>query len=1621
MMIKKLIFGFSLLLWAAQAFAAPVAQILINGGAEAATAGVTVYLQGTNAVTINEYALIGDMSPQDPEWTLLPVAAAKNVSFNITKTLNNANANNILYAKFRDVNFIESAQVTAQIYYDLNPSTGPVLAKAVTLGKQGTNISANARTAVNNVVTNIWFSAFDDVSVSSFKIYGDFDTSFPGTYTPTVNESPITPSVSIFHAYNNSVITQNIKTVRFTPGEGTKNFDVIFRDNASNDSVLKSYSVMVDTTLPVLVTASQIAADLIIHPSIPDYTNQIAILQVHAQSRDDLSVNGNSGINHYLYFLYEQSPYVGESAFLVKTGQVFEGDAGFPSAANDYEATFNVTYTLKTAGEKYYFVVYAVDRAGNRSQGITTNMIGIDSGSLDEAGNQVNRPENPVVNYPAGIVINRPIMDIDFFDKQTGITDVYLKIRRGNTNAIAEDLVSFNQVLTEKAIEEAVNFTREICTAAYSDFTTVTVNGTANVVEVFHAATCNVQQFAGTANHLLKGYNNNWTVPQTTWEQVEENQQIDFIFQQYDKIGNIREYPNLGDASAVTLKFSKDTLPPALVALNYLNNQALFNGTQVPFSVRTSLDTKFYLIAGNLISSASFVTDYSFEDAGYSGTRNSDWVLSPLMADDVTQTAKVTADVVYMVNANGTAVNSIYSLDQVPRVAFGGNFGLRVKVTLPVGSPGFSYSQVKWKGVEKSVTLSAPLEATTNYSIYVGTLLAESMGGRPVCLSIESYTGVTLSSTVNVKCISNLDSAWRLLGGVVTLNAGVDRLVARVSFTPTKNLYNSPAIDPLSIYNPINANNAFYLDELLIIKDKIFIPTEIFNDDTLVAFTTAKTVTFNMNVVSATYNNTIFTMAVRDQVGNWAFVTKNIIVDTVTPSVLSVGVSQFTTGNDTLKINLSASDYGSSGIRKFYLKIMNERDNTQFYPTFNGFVTFNALTTTDSLSITLTTGNTDIKYQINPLNALGIYRIYAYVDDKVSNNSSVVTSSAMTVDTLGPTTELIFDAPTVNETSPSIYRYSGWYDNLSGIGITINATDDLITTNILGTFTVTGSGVTTISYVINGGSTQNVAVSNGSVSFRLTQEGLNTFKYWAQDALGQTSAVVDVRPPFTINETVTVNGQLASQYYGDFISNSAVSVTANLTFGLYGFYLDILPPTITSNLINDTWLGMDNAPSFTLNDLGTGVKYIYYQIDSDPAQAVTVDGSLIGVSTLNYPLTTSVNSITQEGFFGLGYWAVDKFGHATSVNTVTLFKNDRGRPVVTFNAVTSGYWITANAGITLSFTAQDFFATPVTYNAVNYPLADQFGSYFSPPATGVASLKPGSGPTKTDFWVSTTANVTPSMTVSNDNLMTAGNRGQFGYNGNVIITQNGINFLAYRATDLAGNLSTLNIVSDLRLDNAAPVSGSFLINKYASHPSYNLYVQYTSSDTIVLNLDYLKDAGIGIRYLYITGDVADDTSTASSILNPSPNAPVTEQTDVSTLKPSSVAYAPINRWFEMPLNKLNPTLNHDPDAPAGIAYETAHWPLRTNLSTRIYVRLAPGQGPKNIQVYVGDDFILGDPIFNPTLNDNQLIPADSWRATHMMFLGSQTVTYDTQMSTPQVTVAGAQLDGSVVPQNQFLN
>jgi hypothetical protein len=227
---------------------------------------VTLAAQGS--FNIAEYTLYGDITDIDEEWTPVP-SVAKNVFFNIPKVLLNQGVINTLYVKFRDVNSNQSDVVTAQVLYDYDSNGGPILTKAIILGKN-VGVTRNANITgqyIKTAINNIWFSAYVDSpkTIVSFNITSatsDFDPSFPGSYVPSPNEKPITASAAIFHTYS-SVQTANIKTVKFIDTEGTKNFEVYFRDSAGVVSSTKYFTIVLDKTKPVLITANQlILADL---------------------------------------------------------------------------------------------------------------------------------------------------------------------------------------------------------------------------------------------------------------------------------------------------------------------------------------------------------------------------------------------------------------------------------------------------------------------------------------------------------------------------------------------------------------------------------------------------------------------------------------------------------------------------------------------------------------------------------------------------------------------------------------------------------------------------------------------------------------------------------------------------------------------------------------------------------------------------------------------------------------------------------------------------------------------------------------------------------------------------------------------------------------------------------------------------------------------------------------------------------------------------------------------------------------------------------------------------------------------------------------------------------------
>jgi len=1723
---------------------------------------------------VTEYMLWGDLVTPDTNWVAVPGGTTVNVNFDIGTLLSiiTPNVPNVLYAQFRDAQGNTSNVVSGSIMQDFNPFGGPILVKAVVLGKSNVAITNIGKKFINTTETNIWLNAvqLSPNFVTTFNIASTgnfFDPVFPTGYSPVGGETPITADASVFHHFDGTNPLTNIKTVKFVPGEGVKSFYVLFYDDLNRPSVTKSFSVILDQTIPAIITANNVAVGYSLGAT--NYTAQTTKLRLRVQASDNLS-----GIEHYTYTVYEIPPDQVSTPTAVQTGAIYFGQSNFPSAANNYEADFTINQTLKTQGQKYYFIVTAFDGAGNESLPLTTEPMGVDS--------YLNFPIEPVVNYPTNIVINRPIVDVDFYDKESGISLVRIYTRTDLADTF-EGNVNFTQSLIHKLRNGTIDVLQQNCTTTNTIVSVPSPNapGGFELVNV-PSTNCVSSTVSQTINFFAHGYDENWTIPNILWDQIVEGQTVRLVFEQIDSVGNLRNRSAFTASNQEQVQFRKDITPP-VIALNYVSNQFAFNTPQVTMSIQTNADTNFYLLAQNNISTASFVSDYSFEDAGYSGTRNSGWVINPLVGDNAPIAGSVTGDVVYM---TGAALTSIDSLDQVARTAFGGNFGLRVRINLPVGSPAFTYSQVTWKGIEKNIPLDAPLSTTTSYTVLLATNLTDyaPMNQRSLCLSVEQYQGVTLSNTTVVECINEVNNLWRIMGGMVTVNQGIDRLVARVSFVPTKNLYDT---NPNNLYSAIDPNKPLYLDELIVFKGNLIIPAKIYQNNP--AQNQNKSVTMNMADTDF-LNAFTMTLAARDQVGNWSFVTKNVYVDFTTPSMTQVlnvpyapginGINyagQFTVSTSSLRIRLDASDGQSgSGIRRYWFKVVNERTGIRIYPSTSEWQGISVLDRNFPLTdIIVSTGGSSqgIPALAAPLRLDGLYRVYAYAEDYVSLTSNVVTSDTVIIDNKAPVASFVFDASIVNQVSLGVYDYSGWYNNPYGIGITVSAIDNWIDNSGTQSVTVTGSGVTTINFVINDGPTQSVTAINGSAAFRLTNDGLNTFKYWAQDALGQQGTITSIKPPFVINTSITIGGKFASEYYGEFITNNAVTITANLDFGLHGFYLDTLPPTINSNLhaFNDIWRSSSFRPVFNTDDLGDGVRDIFYQIDNETPQTLNIDATSIGdpepyydhfitranyfpygiqnadlIVTLNllvedgkdillrvrdtttenvlvrlrgsiagnkltllrvnssvvsqsatlgggvfsilhpndshlvttlaysyngtskvltltipdkglgsvyvpvyYPFRRAIDPLSAEGFHVFTYWAADKFNHVSSPNVVPILKIDRGEPHVTIDLGSSvqGRWVTANTGIPVNLIVEDLFATAVTFNPSNYPLADQINSFVTMPAPGFPSARPGSGPTQAKIWVNTTANAMPAMTFINEDLLATGNRGQFGFYGNAIVTSNGVNYLSYQAYDLAGNSNALPIVGflnsslvtaqvlfdathnvyviypiyngdqgvirDLKLDNSAPNGGSLAINKYASHASYNLLPSYTSTRTVVINLDDLRDSGIGVRYIYITGDVVDNLAPLTTFRNPSPNATGPDQFDSSIVKPAPRAFAPVNRWFELPLNKLNLTLDHDPDSVNGMVREAVLWPLRDHLNTKVYVTITPGDGPKQIQIYTGDDFVLGNPIFDPSLDATQLIPADSWRINHMALLGSQRVTYDTQVSTPQITVLGKTIDNFI--------
>jgi hypothetical protein len=270
--------------------------------------------------------------------------------------------------------------------------------------------SANLPGYTNTRFLTLQVRAFDNESPNgdpaSFKIWGtDLDADannaapFIAAYQGVANYVDFDSEPSFNYAVNT-----NYFNVLTTAGEGPKTFSVVFYDSDGNPSRTQNMTVIFDQTGPSVVSLNNTST-----LGVPGYTAQTQKLNADWAGTDNLS-----SIYRYNYKVYErQANYPVSPDVLLTTPisgvNLIRGNTAFPNlnnAAN--QVNLQIAQTLKTNGEQYYFVVQAVDLAGNKSTAVSSNTMLVDGFT--------NIPELPVFNYFSGIVLNQPIMDVDFYD-----------------------------------------------------------------------------------------------------------------------------------------------------------------------------------------------------------------------------------------------------------------------------------------------------------------------------------------------------------------------------------------------------------------------------------------------------------------------------------------------------------------------------------------------------------------------------------------------------------------------------------------------------------------------------------------------------------------------------------------------------------------------------------------------------------------------------------------------------------------------------------------------------------------------------------------------------------------------------------------------------------------------------------------------------------------------------------------------------------------------------------------------------------------------------------------------------------------------------------------------------
>ncbi|MFN8035841.1 MAG: hypothetical protein U0V73_07905 [Acidimicrobiia bacterium] len=601
-----------------------------------------------------------------------------------------------------------------------------------------------------------------------------------------------------------------------------------------------------------------------------------------------------------------------------------------------------------------------------------------------------------------------------------------------------------------------------------------------------------------------------------------------------------------------------------------------------------------------------------------------------------------------------------------------------------------------------------------------------------------------------------------------------------------------------------------------------------------------------------------------DNVGNTgsAANSNGVTVDTTNPVAGTVndgsGADVTWQGStSTIQANWSGFSDAASGVASYEYAIGTTSGGTQVL----GWTSNASATSVTNSSLTLANGTT--------------YYVSVRATDTAGNTSAVATSNGVTVDSTAPTAGSVNDGPGADLTwqgaTTTIWaNWSGFSDAASGltgyeyaIGTTSGGTQTVNWTSNASATSVTRNGLT-----LSDGTTYYVSVR-------------------ATDTAGNTS--VATSNGVTVDATAPVAGTVADGTSTDVTwQQSTTTINANwsgfadVTSGIAGYQYAIGTTSGGTQLVD--WTGVGTATSVTRNGLTLSNGTTYYvsvrAVDSAsnvsvPATSngVTVDttapvaGTVAdGTSTdVTWQRSTGTISANWSGFSdpASGIASYDYAIGTTSGGTQVAGWTSTGTATsVTRNGLTlsngTTYYVSVRAtdnvgntstvatsnGVTVDTTAPvagtvaDGTSNDVTWQQSTTTI-DANWTGFSDPASGIASY---------EYAIGTTAGGTQVSGWTSTGTATSVTR-------NGLTLSNGTTYyVSVRATDTAGNTSTVATSNGVTVDTTAPVAGPVNDGTGAD------VTWQQSTTTIDANWSGFSDPASGIAsYGYAIGTTAGGT------------------------------------------------------------------------------------------------------------------------------------------------------------------